>query len=211
QTVYIGLRKGTLRCTDQKKEADRATNAFKKPKKELMAKVTKKITKVNPKDRLMILPLSKLATESDFEPKSYEKLYVDQNFHELEQDLNLLEPTKLHVPPLVGVKKAQEIINNNAENRITVHVFSDFRGKDWSAPRKDDDKAPPAKEAKAEKKPAALEAEAAGQEGAALLQALRAMVDNQKDMKLFLFDTAHPERAQREALPLAHDNIGLTD
>src|SRR5207245_8248823 len=88
---------------------------------------------------------------------------------------------------------------------------SDFRGKDWSAPKKDEDKAPAAKDAKAEKKAGAAEAEAAGQEGAALNQALRAMVDNQKDMKLFLFDTAHPERAQREALPLAHDNIGITD
>jgi hypothetical protein len=210
QALHIVLIDDTLSMTDQNKEADRVTDAFQKAKKELMDKVIKKISQVNSKDRLMILPFSKVAIESDFEPKTYEKLYADQNFRELEQDLNLLEPTKLHVRPLVGVKKAQEIINNNAENRITVYVFSDFRGKDWSAPRKDDDNAAPAKDAKTSKKEAAPEAEA-GQEGAALIQALRAMVDNQKDMKLFLFDTAHPERAQREALPLAHDNIGLTD
>src|SRR5262249_40925375 len=41
----------------------------------------------------------------------------------LGQQLNL-EATSLHVPILAGVKKAQEIINANLENRITLHILS---------------------------------------------------------------------------------------
>ena len=55
------------------------------------------------------------------------------------------------------------------------------------------------------------EGEKFGQEGESLYAALRTMVDNQKDMKLFLFDTAHPDRAAGQTLPLAHDNVGIRE
>ena len=182
QALHVVLLDDTLSMTDQAKEADRQSDAFQKAKKELSDKVIKKISQVNSKDRLVILPLSKIATDSGFEPTTHERLFVDQNLKALEQELGELEATKLHVNLLQGVKKTQEIVNNNAESRITLYVFSDFRQKDWT-----------------------------GQEGDALYKNLQSMVDSQKDMKLFLFDTAHPDRAQGQALPLAHDNIGITE
>lgn len=182
QALHIVLLDDTLSMTDQTKEADRQSDAFDKAKKELWDKVVKKISQVNSKDRLIVLPLSKIATDSGFEPTVYERLFVDRTLKELEQELANLDATQLHVNLLQGVKKTQEIVNNNVESRITLYVFSDFRQKDWS-----------------------------GQEGDALYKNLQAMVDSQKDMKLFLFDTAHPDRAQGQALPLAHDNIGITD
>lgn len=182
QALHIVLLDDTLSMTDQVKEADRQTDAFQKAKKELWDKVVKKISQVNAKDRLIILPLSKIATDSGFEPTTYERLFVDQSLKELEQELTNLEATKLHVDLLQGVKKTQEIVNNNVESRITLYIFSDFRQKDWF-----------------------------GQEGDALYKNLQSMVDSQKDMKLFLFDTAHPDRAQGQALPLSHDNIGITE
>ena len=182
QALHIVLLDDTLSMTDQTKEADRQTDAFQKAKKELWDKVVKKISQVNSKDRLIVLPLSQIAADSGIEPTTYERLFVDQNLKQLEQELANLEATKLHVNLLQGVKKTQEIVNNNVESRVTLYVFSDFRQKDWS-----------------------------GQEGDALYKNLQSMVDSQKDMKLFLFDTAHPDRAQGQALPLAHDNIGITD
>ncbi|MCI0681280.1 MAG: BatA domain-containing protein [Gemmataceae bacterium] len=182
QALHIVLLDDTLSMTDQAKEADRQTDAFQKAKKELWDKVVKKVSQVNSKDRLVVLPLSKIAGDSDFEPTTYERLFVDQNLKDLELELANLEPTKLHVSLLQGVKKTQEIVNNNIESRITLYVFSDFRQKDWS-----------------------------GQEGDALYKNLQSMVDSQKDMKLFLFDTAHPDRSHGQSLPLAHDNIGITE
>jgi len=211
QALHIVVIDDTLSMTDQIKEGDRTTDSFQKAKKELWDKVVKKISQVNSKDRIMLLPLSKLAMDRDFEVKTYDRLYADQNLKELETDLANLEPTKLHVSMQLGVKKAQDIINNNVESRITLYILSDFRDKDWYAAKDDKEKESIGKSAKSATKAGPSESDKVGQEGDALYKALRTMVDNQKDMKLFLFDTAHPERAPGQALPLAHDNIGITD
>src|SRR5256886_8991842 len=69
QALHIVVLDDTLSMTDQIKEGDRTTDSFQKSKKELWDKVVKKISQVNSKDRLVLLPLSKLAPERDFEPK----------------------------------------------------------------------------------------------------------------------------------------------
>ncbi len=180
QGLHLVLLDDTLSMTDHVKGAGQESDAFAKAKKELSDKVVKKLALANTKEKLVLLPLSKIS-ERDFEAKSYDR-FEGESLKELEADVAALEASKLHVYLLQGAKKVQEIINNNPESRISVYLFSDFRQKDWF-----------------------------GQEGEALYEAFDAMVKDQKDMKLYLFDTAHPDRAAGQAIPLNHDNIGISE
>ncbi|MCS7046770.1 MAG: BatA domain-containing protein, partial [Gemmataceae bacterium] len=178
--LHVVLLDDSLSMTDQLRDANQPS-CFDKAKKEVLDKVVKKLAAANTKERLLIVPLSKLATDPDFVPDSYEhfdKRYVD----EIETSIKALEPTLLHVSLIQGVKKVQQIVDNNPESRPSVYLFSDFRHRDWS-----------------------------DKEGSALYEALRGLVDHHRELKLFLYDTALPERAAGQPLPLAHDNVGIAD
>jgi len=182
QALHIVLVDDTLSTTDQWKDADKTTDSFARAKHELFERVIKKLSQVNSKDRLMLLPLSKAVLDPDWQPTVHERLFDSQMLKAVEQELAELEATKLHVNLLQGVKKIQDVVNDNVESRITAYLFSDFRSKDWTGP-----------------------------DGEALFKSLQALADSSKDLKIFNYDVAHPDRGAGQTMPLAHDNIGITE
>jgi hypothetical protein len=182
QALHIVLVDDTLSMADQWKDVDKTTDSFQRAKRELSERVVKKLSQVNAKDRLMLLPLSKAVLEPDWRPVEHERLFDSQLLKELEQELADLEATRLHINLLQGIKRIEQIVAENVESRITVYFFSDFRSKDWTGP-----------------------------DGEALFTALRALADTSKELKIFHYDVAHPDRTAGQTMPLAHDNIGITE
>src|SRR5205823_13358712 len=73
QGLHLVLLDDTLSMTDRVKEAgESAADPFTKAKKELWEKVVKKLSQANTKEKLMLLPLSKVALDGGFEPRTYE-------------------------------------------------------------------------------------------------------------------------------------------
>lgn len=127
--VHLVLLDDTLSMNDRWKEGEGAARtAFVVAKDEvLLKKIVENMAKVNPTDRLMIVPYSQLATQSDFTPKVYDHLNDPQRKEALKADLDQMKASNLHVSQLLALKKAQEIANNNPDSRVTLHILSDFR------------------------------------------------------------------------------------
>src|SRR5262249_52625584 len=151
------------------KEGDTAKSAFMVAVKDVfLDKIVRAMGQSSGTDQLVLLPLSEVQLNKDYNPKPFTKLNDKGTINDLGQALyalygdkhgldesrkgakdwaNLsqslsggpneawrLDATSLHVPVLAGVKRAQEIINANPESRITLHVLSDFRQREWAAP-----------------------------------------------------------------------------
>ena len=76
----------------------------------------------------------------------------------------------------------QDFVNNNAEARITLHVVSDFRQRDWALP-----------------------------DAEHLHQMLQTMAKNSRDFKVRLIDVAYPLWAKGQATVRSQDNVGILD
>jgi hypothetical protein len=168
---------------DQWKEGDTHKDCFTVAKNDVvMDKIVKSLGQSSTSERLVILQLSRVAIEKkDYDPKPYEKLNDKKNVDKVREELDEMKCSKLQVDLLLGIKKAQEIAANHAASRITLHVISDFRQRDWSGP-----------------------------EGEALQKALITMTDS-PDVKIRLFDTSYPARQTGGGVPLSHDNVGILD
>src|SRR5437763_16901688 len=103
---------------------------------------------------------------------------------DLVEDVNEMQPSALHVNMLQGLKKAREIIGEDAKSRVMLHILSDYRDVDWG-----------------------------GKAGEGLTKGLLDLVKNhEKDLKLIPIDTVHPQRANNHGgVPPARDNIGITE
>ncbi len=127
----------------------------------LLDNILKNVSQSTTNDRVAIVQLSRVATDLHYKPRIYErqkdlpalvdglKTFLDQspeiqakmtpeqmknllNFEdEILRDITSLQPGKLHVELVKGVEKAQEIAANHGDKRVTVHVISDFRKRDW--------------------------------------------------------------------------------
>jgi hypothetical protein len=180
--LHIALVDDTLSMHDQWKKDDATQDCFRMAKTEFLRdQVGKALSRSTPTDRLMILPLSQVALQPDFQPKVYDHLNDSEKFKQLEGDIAEMQATNLHVDTLVGIKKIQEIVANNAESRVTLHILSDFRQKDWSLPRAED-----------------------------VYKSLVALGQNNKDMKILLYDAAEkPREGGAGSYPPSHDNVGI--
>lgn len=183
--VHLVLLDDTLSMNDRWKEGEGAARtAFVVAKDEvLLKKIVENMAKVNPTDRLMIVPYSQLATQSDFTPKVYDHLNDPQRKEALKADLDQMKASNLHVSQLLALKKAQEIANNNPDSRVTLHILSDFRTKEWGQP-----------------------------DGEAVHKALVDLGQSHKDIKIHLIDTVHEYRtAGLGGYPRAHNNVAVLD
>jgi hypothetical protein len=182
--LHIVVLDDTLSMSDQWREADTPKNAFLVAKNDVIVdRIAKNISQSSTRDSLILIPLSRVATDRTFQPKTYSKLNDKKHLDELKNDLELLAPSKLHVDVLQGIKKAQEIINNTPpeKTQITLHIVSDLRQRDWNMPEKES------------------------------LQKMLHQLATSK-VKIWLRDTVHPYRLPGQGgIPASHDNIGILD
>ncbi|MCI0639991.1 MAG: BatA domain-containing protein [Gemmataceae bacterium] len=182
--LHIVLLDDTLSTSDEWKEGESARDAFTIAKNDVLVdKIVKGISQSSASDRLMLIPLSKIGYERDFQPKVYEKLNDGGKLEDLKKDVAQLEASKLHVPVLAGVRKVQELVTAYPESRITFHILSDFRQREWALP-----------------------------DAEALHKLLVEMAKDRPDLKIRLIDSVHPYRTGGQGgMPLAHDNVGIVD
>jgi hypothetical protein len=182
--MHIVVLDDTLSMHDQWKKEDAALDCFKMAKEEFLHdRIAKAVARSTPNDRLAVVRLSEVAADADFQPKIYDHLNDPVRFKELESDIAEMEATKLHVAMLQAIKKVQEIVANNSDAVVTLHLLSDFRQKDWSLPRAEE-----------------------------LYKSLVVMGKTYKDMKIHLYDAAEkPRESGQSGFPPSHDNVGIVE
>jgi hypothetical protein len=182
--LHVVLLDDTLSMNDQWKENENPKDAFQVAKNDILfEKIAKSIGQSSAGDKLYLLTLSKLATLRGFQPKIYEKLNDPKKLAEFKKDLEQLEASQLHVPVLTGVQKMQELVTANPESRVTLHILSDFRQKDWALP-----------------------------DAESLHKMVVQMARERTDLKVRMIDTVHPYRQSGHGgIPLSHENVGIAD
>src|SRR5262249_192659 len=143
-------------------------------KKEIIEeKILKALEKANASsDELMLLPVSR-TPDASYQPKVYSRL--NSNSEEFKRDLANLQPTVMHVSMHDAMKRVQKILATQEDARVTLHVVSDFRMKDWA------------------------QSEASG-----LHELVRKMAKSSRDFKVRLIDVAHPEWEKGRPDPICH-------
>jgi hypothetical protein len=219
QAMHIVVLDDSLSMNDRWKEGETTKSAFMVALKDVfLDKIVRAMSQSSGTDQLVLLPLSEVHQDKEYNPKPLSKLNDKNTINDLGQtlyglygdkhsseELNLkgakelnnlaqsmssgqqgqwqLEATSLHVPILAGVKKAQEIVNANPESRITLHILSDFRHREWAAP-----------------------------DGDSLHKLLLQMAKERSDLKIRLIDAVYPYRsAGQGGSPLSHENVGIVD
>src|ERR1043166_3023581 len=131
--LHVVILDDTLSMQDQWKKDNVQHDCFEMAKKDFLTeRIAKGLARSSPNDRLMILPLSKIATEPDFQPKSYDHLNDERKLEELKKEIAELAPTSLHADMLLAIKKVQQIASDNSTEKVTLHLVSDFRHEDRS-------------------------------------------------------------------------------
>jgi hypothetical protein len=93
--------------------------------------IVRKIGQSSTADRVALVPLSKLTTEPGFRPKVYGRLNDKHSVEDVTHDLEELSCSKVHVPLVEAVKRAQKIRDDDKDARCLVYLVSDFRSRDW--------------------------------------------------------------------------------
>jgi hypothetical protein len=182
-TLHVVLLDDTLSMNDRLKQGGVVKSTLDFAKSDIiLEKIVRNVGQSTTSERLMILPLSKLALDPGYQPKVYHHLNDKRTIEEIEKDLKAMPPGKLHVNLLVGVKKCQQILDENPENRVTFHLVSDFRERDWR-----------------------------GSEAEALHKAVLQLVQEKDRVKLWMKDVAYPERLPGAGGVQSHDNVGIVD
>ncbi len=182
--LHIVVVDDTLSMNDQWKHEDVTRDCFQLARTEFLRdRIAKALARSGPTDRLMVIPLSQVASDGDKQPKVYDHLNDPAKFGELEKDIAEMKPTLLHAEMLPAVKKVQQVAADNAESRLTLHLVGDFRQKDWALPRAE-----------------------------GLYKALVGLGQSYKDMKIHLYDCAEkPRQTGPGGYPPSHDNVGIVE
>jgi hypothetical protein len=180
ETLHVVILDDTLSMTDHW-EKDGPQDAFSVGKKLISKNIVDNLKQSNNIERLVIVPLSKLATDPKYKIPTYPRLSDTGVSEAIEKDLAEMQPTKLHIDMMLGIEKAKKYIAENPNNKVVIHVVSDFRKPDWTGP-----------------------------ESRPLHRALLEMTRGQDRVRVRLLDTVHPNRAEG-ALPVARDNLAIVD
>src|SRR6516162_2022600 len=182
--LHVVVLDDTLSMQDQWKKDGKPRDCFGMAKKDFLTdRIAKGLSRSSPNDRLMILPLSLVATQPDYQAKSYDHLNDEKKLDELKKDIAELKPTMLHVDMLPAIKRVQQLVTDNTTEKVTLHIISDFRQKDWSMPKAEE-----------------------------LYKSLVAIGKDHKEIKIHLYDCAEePRQTGQGGYPKSHDNVGIVD
>lgn len=201
QAVHIVLLDDTLSMADQWKDKNprgaeslrgalgrgEDTNAYEVAVDDILwQKIAKGLSESGGGEELVIVPLSALAVDTEFQPLVHERLNDQGRLNALAKVLTqmILEgPSKVHADLLPALKYTEGLTANYPGRTVTLHVLSDFRQQQWALP---------------------------GGEG--LYRQLLKMVKDNPELKVRPVDCAYPFRLDGQAgYPLAQDNIGIVD
>ncbi len=169
---------------DQWKKDDLSQDCFKMAKVDfLQERIAKGLSRGNPTRSAHDRAASPMRHTRICKPKIYDHLNDPAKLEELKKDIAEMQPTQVHADMLPAIKKAQQIAAGHPESRITLHILSDFRQKDWAMPRAEE-----------------------------LYKALVGMGEVYKDMKIVPYDAAEkPRQTGPGGYPPSHDNVGIVE
>lgn len=183
--LHVLVLDDTLSMTDRVPDGEESNSTFAMAKEKTILKgLLPTIAQSTTNERLAIVPLSRLITDPNYQPKIYQRLADPDTIKEITEELESLKPSYLHVPISLGVKHAQTIFFPKDEAprfRPTLHIISDFRRVDWSEPYADE---------------------------------LKKLMDSleKNSVTVRLSDVAFPARdLALEDTPNGHENVGIVD
>lgn len=184
--LHLVLLDDTPSMQDQWKEDGLSKNCFDVARTEILQKkIVKGLTGSRTNDRLVILPLSKLADPA-FDIKdvaTYENLNDPEKLKKLHEDINELQPSMIHVDMMRGIKAAHQIISDHSDSHATLHIVGDYRTKDWGQPH-----------------------------GETLMKEIIDLAKSRKtELKIRAIDSVYPKRAVQGGFPASRDNVGIVD
>jgi hypothetical protein len=183
ETIHLVLLDDSPSMADRWKEGGMERTSFGVAKEEVLQNsLVKTLAQSSAAEKLLILPLSRLAAEADYQPPLFQKLNDAVNEKKVQEFLDSLQPSYVHVSLAAGVQRARQLFANYPGARHVLHLVSDFRRVDWSD----------------------------GPEAETLHKTLQQLV--QDKVLLRAVDVAHPYRARGQSgVPLSHDNVALVD
>lgn len=69
---------------------------------------------------------------SDLDTVQFDQRLNDRSSDAIDDKLREVKPSALHIDPLQGIKKAQDLFNDVAQGQKILHLVGDFRDVDWS-------------------------------------------------------------------------------
>ena len=107
-------------------------NCFRLAKEQvIMKRIYNSVARSTTNERLVIIPLSRLKDDPDYQPTVFEKIGLEDSRKAIQTELAGMKPTKLELDISTGVAKAAEIFEQHPKKRHILHVVSDFREVDW--------------------------------------------------------------------------------
>jgi hypothetical protein len=182
EALHVVLLDDSPSMTDRWKEGASVKTCFSIAKEDvILGSIVKSLGQSSTNEKLAIIPLSKLVTEDDYQPTIFQKLNDAVNHRKVEEFLNRLKPSYLHVDLVQGVKKAKQLFGDNPGSRHVLHIISDFRQTDWIGP-----------------------------EAESLHKALRELRADKVQIRPTDVAHPYRIKGQG-SVPLSHDNVALTD
>lgn len=97
------------------------------------SKIADAMKKSGAADELVILPISKLMNDPDFQPTYYKYLNDESKQKEAQDEIKKIEPSLQHIPLPSVLGKLTALMEARQGNRIELHIVSDIREKDWDS------------------------------------------------------------------------------
>ncbi|MFL5244483.1 MAG: BatA domain-containing protein, partial [Gemmataceae bacterium] len=104
-------------------------------RKQIVA-IAKMTSQANAAQQFKVLLLSDLVQSDTCQP-IFDKRISVESLGELENKLQDIKPSAVHVKAVKGVKAARDFINNSVEGKKVLHYVSDFRETDWNGADQD--------------------------------------------------------------------------
>jgi hypothetical protein len=200
---HVILLDDTLSMLDKGKGKD---NCFKAAQQEIVEVIARSVSQSSTDDSIVILRLSDLFRGAKHEPKVYRRLNDASVLTAMESDVAAMECSNLSLSLLTGLQKdrasggaaqageadaapalggLQKVLDmvKNSPDKVTVHILSDFRKKDWT-----------------------------GADAKDLHKAMLDLGALENVKYIYLVDTAHPTRgANQGGVPVYNDNLGIAE
>ncbi|MGF1582771.1 MAG: BatA domain-containing protein [Gemmataceae bacterium] len=134
ESLNVVLIDDTLSMTDRDNKTTRTCLDIAKDVY-IKEKLVKSLAQSSTNERILLLPLSKVVTDRDYSPDSYERLASTQSKDEIDKALSQIKPTLLRTSLEKGVLVANEIFGDQKGKRHRLHIMTDFRKVDWTGPK----------------------------------------------------------------------------
>ncbi len=131
-TLHLVLLDDTPSMGDTWRQDGQLTDSFALAKQQMVESIARAASQASTAQELQVIRLSDLDN-----PRSFERLNA-ASIQELNDYLQPLTPTMVHVPLQKGLEAAQALLTERKDMARTLHVLSDFRSVDWGSSSQQD-------------------------------------------------------------------------